>query len=483
MRNFIQSIVKRKQLLPFVVAMVAFAGCSDSRYTSERLFHQAEKGAARIFAKGRGNITESDHKKIIALYRKVADQAPLEPMAARAQFAIAGVYNSQGRYRESQTVLKEIIHNFSSVPNTAAQAQLAIGKLYEAQGKWEEAIEEYETLMDLYPLTNLGLSMPMYVMQHYQNVHDSDGEDRVYEKGVRHYEEQIKEFTETEVVPALRDYLANFHVAKGNYLEAIEVWNKLIKHTPATPQAARAYLAKGEVYIQKMRNASRAIEVYEEFVQRYPKYSQINDVTVRLGLLYVENKELDKAKNLFNQLIEKDPDAEDVAVKAYLGLSQAYRSEANTQKVIEVLKTISEKYPTSKAALSIPFLIAQHYEQMKFSSQASEAYKEAIGEYKEVLENDNMDEEAKREAANFLALCYIKKNDMEKALELLRMLAEKYPDNPMYLLDTATLYLNLNASGKAMRVYQEILEKFPRNKLIVRLVQERINKLQKKVLQ
>ena len=461
----------------YLLLATFLSGCSDNRYLSEKLFWQAEREAASIYRKGAKNLTDADYETIIKLYKKVVDNAPLEPMAAKAQFAIAGVYTSQGKYKEAQKEFLEIINNFSSKPVVASEAQLAIGKLYEAQGKWRMALEEYDKIIDLYPLTPLGLNMPAYIVSYYENKNDNEGAGKAYERGVRHYNKIMGEFTETDVVPTIQDYLASFYSLHGDFKEAVKVWSQIIDNSPGSQYAEKAFLSKAETYAQSLKDIPSAIATFEEFIKNHPRYKNLKEIKMRIAALYFENSQIEQAKEKYSELLKDYPGDKDAAVKAYVGLSYCYRKEANTDKVIEMYNKIKASYPESQAALSVPFLIAQYYDELKYASQAGDAYKNAIVEYQKILEDDKRKEDAKQEAANFLALCYIKTKEMDKALQLLRMLSDKHQDNPTYLFDMATLYINLNAPDKAIKVYEEVIKKFKDNKMVVRIAQTQLNSL------
>lgn len=470
----------------FLVSVVYFllatflTGCSDPRYLSEKLFYQAEKEVVTILKRDQKQLSKDNFDKVIAIYRKVVKTCPLENSAAKAQIIIANMYASRGKYREAQKEFKLIIQNFSSQPKIASSAQFAIGKLYESQGKWDKAIIEYEKVMDLYPLTSLGLNMPGYILKHYRNINDLQGEKTACKKAIKYYNKLIDEFSETSIAPAIQDYLASLYLSQGDFKEALKVWDKIIETNPDSKQIIKAFLSKGEIYAQKLKDIPKAIEVYEEFIKKYPRHKILVEFKLRLTQLYLADSQTEKARNSYLALLKNYPDDEQTSLKASIGLAYCYRKEANTNKVIEIYETIKENYPDTEAGLSIPFLIAQYYQELKYSAKAEMAYQKALFYYEKVLEDDEKKEEIKREAAAFLALCHVKKKQWDKALELLRMLADKYPGNPMYLLDIAMIYRNLHALDKAIAVYEELKIKYPNNNFILNLSNTQIKSLKER---
>ncbi|RKY33639.1 MAG: hypothetical protein DRP68_01685 [Candidatus Omnitrophota bacterium] len=466
-----------------IFLIIIFYGCTDSRYLSEKLFWQAEREASKILKKGRKNLDETDYRKLIAIYRKVSDNCPLQELGAKSQFIITQFYILQGKYKEAQRELTQIINNFSSKPEIASRAQFAIGRLYESQGKWEKALKEYEKIMDLYPLTPVGLNMPLYFLRYYRNINDAQEEDKSYRQGIRYYYKLINEFAETQVIPVVKDYLAFLHLAKGEWQKAIKVWDEIIDEYPESAQAIKAFLLKAETYLNKTKDLSRAINVYREFLNRYPKHKLSGEVKIKLAKSYYSNSQIEDAKKTYLEIIKDYSQNPTLTLQAYIGLSYCYREEADTQKVMEIYNKIKNNYPETKQALSIPFLVAQYYQQIKYASKAERAFKDAIKEYKRVLQDDKKKPWMKREAENFLALCYIKTKKWDKALFLLRSLADRYPKNPIYLLDLASVYRNLNAVDKAIDVYQELINRYPNNEFIVNLSRSQITSLKEDVSQ
>ena len=197
-----------------------------------------------------------------------------------------------------------------------------------------------------------------------------------------------------------------------------------------------------------------------------------------MGILYYDGSELNKAKEMFNGLLKDYPNDAKLRIKGMLGLAYCYRKEANTNKVMEIYQKIKKEYPKSKAALDVPFLIAQYYQQEKYSSKADKAFREAIAEYKDkLIEAGKKNSPRKRAIADLLALCYLKNNNVDEAVNTLKELSDTYTLDPVYLIDLASLYRNINAKEKAAGVYRELMKRFPDNKVILKFANAQIKAL------
>jgi len=102
-----------------------------------------------------------------------------------------------------------------------------------------------------------------------------------------------------------------------------------------------------------------------------------------------------------------------------------------------------------------------------------------VSEYEQILKEE--DEEARiLEVSNLLTFAYLQNKDWDKSLNLLSELKEKYPDNPVYLLNIASVYKNgMKDLAKTIDVLRELIERFPSNERLVKGAQLEIESLQK----
>ena len=465
----------------FFIVSVFLGGCADSKYMSEKLFWQAEQKANEIFENKAKKLEEKDYQEIIAAYRKVVDTYPLESISAKTQFIIANIYLSQGKQTEAQNEFRAIIQNFHSNRGIAARAQYHIGYIFESQGKWEEAFEEYDNIMVLYPLTPIGIKMPIQIVRHYQSKKDSEKEDKAYSRAVKHYEALLDKYEGTPYYPFIKENLAMVYLHKANEDKAIEIWDSIVSEYPQSPQAARTFLTKAELFSKSRERFPEAIEAYEEFIKRYPQDKRVSQVKLKQGSFYFQTNKIDKAKSIFLSFLEDYPEHEQ-RLNAYLGLSYCYTREKNTPKLMEIYEVIEKSYPGTRAALAVPLLTAQYYQKNNHIAEADEAFIEAISKYEALIKADKSDEALIREAVNFLSLCYMNKNDNDKAVGLLRDFSNKYPSDSTYLFGLAYVYSKIGNIEEAINVYKEILQKYSNQERLVKFASSKIKELETKTL-
>jgi len=479
-RNFSLLSTRYSLLFVFVFAFL-LAGCTiDPRYAAEKLFWEAEQKVGALL-KGKPvkleDLEEGRLEEIVAAYRKVADAYPLEPLAAKARFAIANIYISQKRLDEARRELKSVINNFSSQAPIATRAHFVLGKVLEFQGKQKEAMLEFEKITDLYPLSALGLEMPVHIINYYKRINDKEAEERAYRRTIRHYEQMIYDYSGTSVAGVVQDYLARTYVEGDDLQGALKSWDEIISRYPETPQAVRASFAKAEIYVVKMKDIPKAIEIYKETIEEHPEADFIKDVKMRLGDLYLASAQIEEAQRIYSSLIKDYPDDERIGIRSRFALVESFKRQGLQEEVAKGYEEIAQLYPDNPNVLTIPYLMYRYYSKVEDVNQAKKTLDKAIPEYEKELKRRTKKEEIIL-TAHLLFQCYLEKKEFSKCLGLLETLVDRYPDNPGFLLSIASLYRNqLNNPEKAIEVYEGVIEKYSSNEPLVTLVNKQIQTL------
>ncbi|MBN2121236.1 MAG: tetratricopeptide repeat protein [Candidatus Omnitrophica bacterium] len=473
-----------------VLSLVFLAGCVDidPRYASEKLLWRADQKAAKVLgvpadkvdklSERMSNLKDAEFEEIISSYKKVAEKFPLQQNAALAQFKIANFYLLWKKPEEAQNELKVIIQNFSSVPNIASKAQFTRGKIFELQKKYDLAFEEYEKVIDLYPLSELGLETPIYMARLRKSIEEGSTDEKAYRSAVKHYEKIIDEYADTTIASIVQGYLARVYFESKEWEEALKVWDEITIKYPNTPQAAKVSLAKAEVYVSKMKDIPSAIEVYEDFIKTYPDVKFINEVKLRLGNLYLVESRVEEARRILSSLIDDYPEDETLNIRSRLALVECLKKQASSrEEVIQSYESIKALYPDSLGSLGVSYLIYRHYKSLEDLTSAQAALNKAISEYEEAFRATARKEE-KQVLAQLLLLCYAEKEDWSSSLSLLEGLSQSFPEDPRYLLSIASLYLNkLSDKAQAIKAYEEVIEKFSANAKLVTLVKQKVQSL------
>jgi len=350
------------------------SGCSiDPRYAAEKSFWQAHQTIAKMAEKTGGQIRSEDLPKVIEIHKRAINAYPLDPITARAQFAITNMYMSIGKREEARKELKKIINNFSRNAQIATQAYFAIGKIYELEENYKAALEEYDKITDLYPLSPLGSETPLYKIRLQKKIDEGSGQEQAYKDAVRHYKDLINKYADTNIAIGLRDYLARAHVEGEKWDSAIKAWDEILDKDIKGPLAAKALLARASIYATKMNDPSQAAEIYKDFLKKYPENEQLG-------------------------------------IRARLALAECLQKEGAQKEVVEGYEEIQRLYPDNPMAWGIPYLLYRHYSHIQDASKSQEALQTAIAEYEKEFESSSSDDK-RISIAQLLMLCYNETKD------------------------------------------------------------------------
>jgi len=63
---------------------------------------------------------------------------------------------------------------------------------------------------------------------------------------------------------------ANIRMKRGEFQKSVDLLQKILKEYPDDVLADDAYFLEGEIYERQLKNKERAMEIYREFLNKYP---------------------------------------------------------------------------------------------------------------------------------------------------------------------------------------------------------------------
>ncbi|MDG5470639.1 tetratricopeptide repeat protein [Jeotgalibacillus sp. ET6] len=286
--------------------------------------------------------------------KQAVQKLPDEPVI---QFALAELYNEQGRFLEAIRHYKEVLnHDIKEIAGVHIQQRL--GECYSAGGAFEEALPYYEkALEDSREINTLfGYGFTAFQASHHRTsieilseVIEIDPEYHsaylLLAKAYEH-EEQLEEALESAENGLKADpfnkelylYTGKLYLKEGNernaesnlrqaialdpnFLEAALLLNRLlIKQEKAEDilEVINVVESAGESDPQFHWDAAKAFEWLEEFekasdeyTQAYVVYNDHIDFLEDYGLFLLEESRLSEAREIFLKLAKKDPTNED----------------------------------------------------------------------------------------------------------------------------------------------------------------------------
>ncbi len=255
-------------------------GCGYE-YSAEKLYWKANKFSDQIFLNPKGTPA-MQYEKTIAVFRKVIENYPQSKKAQESQFKIGQLYFVWEKFSQAIKEYEKLLQNYSKETMLCSSAQFAIGNCYEQQGNWKEALAVYREVFNNYRNTSLGLEIPLYIVQHYQNNNQTAEAEESLQEAVTDYQEIITDNPKSQIAYIAYDYITICYVRLNQWHKAIESLEKLIDDYPDSPKTAETLITIGTIYQDNLKQSEKANMVYQKFLKKYPKHILADEIRARI---------------------------------------------------------------------------------------------------------------------------------------------------------------------------------------------------------
>ncbi len=170
------------------------------------------------------------------------------------------------------------------------------------------AFEDGLKVDSLNPLDLVGIGMVILLQNN-----DTITADVYFNKAEKQLPRRAKKYTDRDVNTLIKLGLAQLYAKNPRYKKAIAYLEKIKE---IKPDNTDIYMALGDVYINE-NDASEAIKNYNQAVYKNPK---LISPLVKIGTLYMRSRNLNEAKNYFEQAKEMDS----TFAPLYRGLGEMY---------------------------------------------------------------------------------------------------------------------------------------------------------------
>lgn len=191
--------------------------------------------------------------------------------------------------------------------------------------------------------------------------------------------------------------LAEQRVQEGDYQGAVDIYQAAIDAKPGTPQARRAQLAIGELYINRMNRPAVGVKIYQNLIAAAPDSEQTAEAYYHLGVYYFKTTEYESAQKSFDTVVNRFPHLER-SHNAQLMLAKSHENAGNFEKATEIYDNVANRHPDGKRAgqaLINKARIQQAF--LKNETEAKRTYQFLVKRYGRVEGAEEAIEAAKQE--------------------------------------------------------------------------------------
>lgn len=220
---------------------------------------------------------ENSFDNLISKYQAVIDQNPDSDLIKGVYMLMGRTYIFKKDYEKAREVFAQIPINFPGNDELAAEAGATLAKTYEFENNWEKAEKAYSQVTDRYPLTSVGMSLPIYVANHYQTNNDYKGTLKSYNDAIAFYKRIVAEHPDSNAEFDGLRYLSNCYLAQNRWLEAVNTLSDvLIKY----PTSEKLTVQRADLIIKTINTVVAtqigdydvAINIYKGFIDKYPEH-------------------------------------------------------------------------------------------------------------------------------------------------------------------------------------------------------------------
>ncbi|MDD5584891.1 MAG: tetratricopeptide repeat protein [Candidatus Omnitrophica bacterium] len=259
--------MKKTVFILIAILVVVYAGlsflCRGGEYPAERMLYRGFRAANAIVINpdvapaAMVASVENDLKSVAVKYPKTR-------AAITSQMTLAKFYAANKKYDIALATLDGIIAKEGRDLVLVSEALLTKGSIYEVRNQWPKALEEYKKMRDEYPLTPLGMQIPLYIGNHYRQNADIAEADAAYQDAVAFYKRIAEKNKGSEVGYVASNFLTQAYINLKRYEEAGESIENTIANYPSVFTYMKQLPAADYIYVKLLNNPAKAIAVYKQ---------------------------------------------------------------------------------------------------------------------------------------------------------------------------------------------------------------------------
>ncbi len=469
--------------LALSLALLA-CGAKEARqqqFQLEKTYFRAQKITDAILINPRIAPTK-DFGEAIALYRQVvakADSSMADSSAINliklSLMRVAELEMLQQRIDRAIATYQEILKRFyADDDEVTVAARLALGMLHERSFVYQDAIDAYAGLLPnfssrLDPDNPNGylLSVPFQFARLSQAGQYGAQNRNASAQAMEIYRQLLAKWPNTKTAVLATNYLAALMAEQQQWDELGALLNQKIASAQDSTHRPEYLYWKGLLLHNHLGQAAAALQVFQDFVETYPKHALVPQVRFEVAKITMKQKKLDEARALLKTIVKDYRQIPDVAAAAREALARSYESEGRWDEAINEYRFLAKEFETTPSGLAAMFYIARYYTERREPELAETAYQEAITFYQEIIRKYPQSLVAAI-AQEQIANCFLTQKKWDEAVAAASNINEIL-DNSVGRISTYLLLGNIyEVTGQpklAVKAYQEFIAQFPQHPL------------------
>jgi TolA-binding protein len=200
------------------------------------------------------------------------------------------------RWNEAIEELDKVIRQYPK-GHLFVEAYVELGDLYLLLKDYPRALERYEWLIKNHPQHPVTKGVYLKMEEGYRSLGKMDQAEKILKELVNNFPQENIQFE-----GQLR--LGILYLIQKKFGEAVAVLSVAVR-SPEEKVASQAQFKLGEAYVEA-GNRESALLQFSKVVYLYPHHSDImEEALLKLGVLYLEEKKIFEAGQVYRKLLEK----------------------------------------------------------------------------------------------------------------------------------------------------------------------------------
>jgi TolA-binding protein len=247
-------------------------------------------------------------EKAVKTYRELITLYPNNEWAEEAQFRIAILFIQDRRWTEAIEEMDKVIRHYPK-GHLIVEAHVELGGLYLLLKDTPKALERYEWVIKNHPRHPLAKRAYLGMEEGYRSLGKMDQAEKILK-------ELAGSFPQDDIQFEGQLRLGTLYLTQKRFGEAVAALSTAVR-SPEERVASEAQYKLGEAYLEA-GNREFALLQFSKVVYLYPHHSDmIEESLLKLGNLYMEEKKISEARQVYLKLLEKSKreDRKEVARK------------------------------------------------------------------------------------------------------------------------------------------------------------------------
>ncbi|MCX7797334.1 MAG: tetratricopeptide repeat protein [Melioribacter sp.] len=385
----------------------------------------------------------NDYKSAEEIFKIFLDKYPTHRLASRAQLSKGTIFYTTNNSKEAETSLVNATIYGDALTKSKAFTLLGEMKLNnnefgQAKNYFISALKLEHNDEQLLNRAKLGYAISEFYLNNFNSA-------------LRYLEELNSKYNSFES-DKVNFYLAEAYFSKKEYAAALKHYNKI--NSSDENLKKQTLLGKAYTYFN-LKDFANAVYYFNEYVNKYRKDKNINEVKLRLADSYYALKNFEKASLIYKEIFSSDKNVLENDQTYYQYCQSLYKA-GKSSEAIQEFANLQKKFPKSKYADASQYVIGWIYFQRG-------NFKEAINNYFDLIKRFPQ--------SDLIPIAYYSIGDSyynlsyyDSAIVFYNKILEEYP-NTQYILDAVNgiqyAYLAKSQPNFAIDVIEKFVKENP----------------------